>query len=86
MSNRWFAHLNVIELVWIYMKKQKQLRPSKSIDELWQVLQDSWNNQTARNPEQMLVSVWRSVYATQKQRVVTANGNVDLGLFCLVHY
>lgn len=23
------------------MKKQKQLRPSKSIDELWRVLQDS---------------------------------------------
>lgn len=34
----------------------------------------------------MLVSVWTSVYATQKQRVVTANVNIDLGLFCLVHY
>lgn len=68
------------------MKKQKQLRPSKSIDELWRVLQDSWNNQPARSSEQMLVSVWRSVYATQKQRVVTANVNIDLGLFCLVHY
>lgn len=68
------------------MKKQKQLRPSKSIGELWRVRQDSWNNQPAISPEQMLVSVWRSVYATQKQRVVTANVNIDLGLFCLVHY
>jgi len=36
--------LNIIESVWDYMKRKKQLRLPKSTEELWLVLQDVWAN------------------------------------------
>ena len=36
--------LNIIESVWDYMKRQKDLRKPTSTEDLWLVLQDVWNN------------------------------------------
>ena len=35
---------NIIDLVWDYIKKKKQLRQPMSTEEMWPDLQDAWNN------------------------------------------
>src|SRR4029434_6967919 len=36
--------LNIIESVWDYMKRQKDMREPTPTEDLWLVLQDVWNN------------------------------------------
>lgn len=39
--------VNIMESVWEYVKRQKQLRQTKSTNELWQILHDAWKQQPA---------------------------------------
>ena len=36
--------LNIIESLWDYLDKKKSEKQPKSKEELWEVLQDAWNN------------------------------------------
>lgn len=36
--------LNIIESVWDYMRRRRDLRKPTSTEDLWLVLQDVWNN------------------------------------------
>ncbi|MGH0128648.1 UNVERIFIED_CONTAM: hypothetical protein FKN15_035726 [Acipenser sinensis] len=55
--------LNIIESVWDYMKREKQLRLPKSTEELWLVLQDVWANLPAEFLQKPCASVPRRIDA-----------------------
>ena len=51
--------LSIIESVWDNMKRQKDLRKPTSIEDLWLVLQDVWNNLPAEFLQKLCASVPR---------------------------
>ena len=61
--------LNIIESVWDYMKRQKDLRKPTSTEHLWLVLQDVWNNLPAEFLQKLCASLPRRIDA-----VLKANG------------
>ncbi|MGH0124727.1 UNVERIFIED_CONTAM: hypothetical protein FKN15_019033 [Acipenser sinensis] len=60
--------LNIIESVWDYMKREKQLRLPKSTEELWLVLQDVWANLPAEFLQKLCASVPRRIDAVLKAK------------------
>ena len=53
--------LNILESVWDYMKRQKDLRKPTSTEHLWLVLQDVWNNLPAEFLQKLFACVPRRI-------------------------
>ncbi len=45
------SDVTMTESGWDYMKRLKQLRRPKSIEELWQILKEAWNNLHTKFPD-----------------------------------
>ena len=60
--------LNIIESVWDYMKRQKDLRKPTSTEHLWLVLQDVWNNLPAEFLQKLCASLPRRIDAVLKAK------------------
>lgn len=60
--------LNIIESVWDFMKRQKDLRKPTSTEDLWLVLQDVWNNLPAEFLQKLCASVPRRIDAVLKAK------------------
>ena len=58
---RYGPHLNIIESVWDYMKREKHLGLHKSTEELGLVLQDVWVNLPAEFLQKLCASVPRII-------------------------
>ena len=57
--------LNIMESVWDYMKRQKDLSQPTSTEHLWFVLQHVWNNRPAEFLQKLFVSVPRKGWSHQ---------------------
>lgn len=60
--------LNIIDSVWDYMKRPKDLRKPTSTDDLWLVLQVVWNNLPAVFLQKLCASVPRRIDAVLKAK------------------
>jgi len=60
--------LNIIECVWDYVKRQKDVRKPTSTEDLWLVLQDVWNNLSAEFLQELCASVPRRIDAILKAK------------------
>jgi len=64
--------LHIMELMWDYMTRQKQLKQCRSINEQWHVSQDAWSNPPVMYPEKLSASVPLRAGAVTKAKNVFA--------------